>query len=82
MDERIEPINLSPVYCISGIGKSKKKIETKSNPGNTNSLIISILTKYAGDLLINLSDNKFIAMENEIANVLRKYRHEIEKEYE
>lgn len=82
MDDGFEPINLSPVYCISGIGNTKKKFETKlTNPSNTNSLIISILTKYAGDSLINLSDSKFIAMEIEITNVLTKYKQEIEMEY-
>lgn len=82
MDNRIDPINLSPVYCLSGIGKRKKTIDSKkTNPANTNSLIISILTKYASDSLVSLSDSKFIAMESEITNVLTKFKNEIELEY-
>lgn len=81
MAEFIDPVNLAPVYCISSFSKKENTYEySKVNPANTNSLIITIITKYVGDLITKLPDGKFIAMETEIENVLTKYRKEIEME--
>lgn len=79
MDEKIEPINLAPIYCVNDFKKKKKYEQNQLSIENFNSLIISILTKYVGDRLINLTDSKFIAMETEISTVLKSFKKQIEE---
>ena len=64
---------LEPIYVIgqNKIEKKgyKKKLESKTNDM---ALIISCITKFCPEIINNMSDNKFMLMQEEILKILRK----------